>query len=114
MSGTEIAVICVIGAVVLAGLLSQVLRGRAAGNCKGCGRQLAPSARWCPDCGTPLGRSVPCRSCGKQISFWGRRCHHCGAWGSAAYGPITFVIFGVLVLVMLGVFLLLAVFRSRP
>jgi hypothetical protein len=82
-------------------------------SCKKCGRQLAASARWCPDCGTPLGRTVRCRSCGNEIPVYGRGCHHCGARGAAAYGPITYLIFlgGVLIILLfVGLF---AYFSNR-
>jgi hypothetical protein len=69
--------------------------------CKKCGRELGSAARWCPDCGTPLGRSVRCRSCGNDISVYGKGCPHCGALGAAAYGPITYVVFFSILLVML-------------
>ncbi len=82
-------------------------------SCKKCGRELAPSARWCPDCGTPLGRTVRCRSCGNEISVYGRGCHHCGARGAAAYGPITHVIFAGIVLLILLVMGLVFYFSNR-
>ena len=82
-------------------------------SCKKCGRELTPSARWCPDCGTPLGRTVRCRSCGNEISVFGRGCHRCGARGAAAYGPITHVIFVGIVLLMFLVMGLVFYFSNR-
>src|SRR5438105_4573957 len=82
-------------------------------SCKKCGRELASSARWCPDCGTPLGRTVRCRSCGNEISIFGKGCHHCGALGAAAYGPITYVIFFGILLVMLLIVGLFWFFSNR-
>jgi hypothetical protein len=78
--------------------------------CKKCGRELATSARWCPDCGTPLGGTVRCRSCGNEISIHGRGCRHCGARGAAAYGPRSYVIFFGIGLVILLIFGLIMFF----
>lgn len=87
--------------------------------CKKCGRKLATTAQWCPDCGTPLGRTVRCRSCGNEIpggwNLGGQfACHHCGATGPAAYGYFGLWIFlgGVLVLIL--IFGLFYYFGYRP
>jgi double zinc ribbon protein len=85
----------------------------AAVSCKKCGRELASSARWCPDCGTPLGKTVRCRSCGKEISVFGKGCHHCGARGAAAYGPISYAIFVGFILVALLIVGLVYSFNNR-
>ncbi len=55
--------------------------------CTACGRELGPGARWCPDCGTPRGRTVRCHSCGNEFPRNLGKCHRCGATGAAAYGP---------------------------
>jgi hypothetical protein len=85
----------------------------AVNSCKQCGREVASSARWCPDCGTPLGKTVRCRSCGNEISIWSKACHRCGAAGAAAFGPITYVMFIGGVLILLSIFGVVAYFFHK-
>lgn len=72
-------------------------------HCSKCGREMGAGARWCPDCGTPRGRTVRCRACGHEFPSNLGQCHRCGAVGAAAYGPKYTVALwvGVLVLVLI-------------
>jgi hypothetical protein len=71
--------------------------------CKTCGREVAAGARWCPDCGTPQGRTARCRSCGNEFPYNLGKCHRCGAVGAAAYGPkyTVSLMLGVLVIILI-------------
>ena len=84
--------------------------------CKRCGRELTAAVKWCPDCGTPVGQTVPCRACGKEIARWqwGRGCHHCGAGSLAAYGPIVILPPFLFLLVGLVIMALIWYFEIRP
>ena len=74
-------------------------------NCLKCGRELGAGSRWCPDCGTPRGRTVRCHSCGNEFPRSLGKCHRCGAVGAAAYGPRYTVSIAVGVLVIFLIFL---------
>ena len=73
--------------------------------CQKCGQEIGAGARWCPNCGTPRGRTVRCHSCGNQFPSNLGECHRCGAVGAAAYGRkhTDSVIVGVLVIVLIFV-----------
>jgi adenylate cyclase len=46
-------------------------------NCRSCGTDLAPGARFCASCGTPVTGSV-CRECGADLAAGARFCASCG------------------------------------
>jgi class 3 adenylate cyclase len=46
-------------------------------NCRSCGADLEPGARFCPSCGTPVSASA-CRVCGAELAPGARFCASCG------------------------------------
>jgi class 3 adenylate cyclase/tetratricopeptide (TPR) repeat protein len=44
--------------------------------CSSCGAQVDPAARFCPSCGSPLGRTCP--ACGASVADDARFCSSCG------------------------------------
>src|SRR5512143_1575556 len=44
--------------------------------CSSCGAEVDPAARFCPSCGSPLGRTCP--SCGASVADDARFCASCG------------------------------------
>jgi hypothetical protein len=73
--------------------------------CRKCGREVGVGARWCPDCGSALGRTVRCHSCGNQFPSSLGKCPRCGAVGAAAYGRkyTLALVVGILVLILVFV-----------
>jgi RNA polymerase subunit RPABC4/transcription elongation factor Spt4 len=56
------------------------IRAEAEGapTCSGCGAGVEPGARFCPSCGTPLGRPRACANCGSELPAGSRFCAACG------------------------------------
>ncbi len=52
--------------------------GRTAAACGACGAEASPGARFCPDCGKPLGAPAACAKCGTDLSAGSRYCAACG------------------------------------
>lgn len=46
--------------------------------CAGCGAGVEPGARFCPSCGTPVGRPRSCTNCGSELPVGSRFCAACG------------------------------------
>ena len=47
--------------------------------CQGCGKQLEPEQKFCPDCGKPTAtEKAKCRRCGKELDAGQKFCPHCG------------------------------------
>jgi membrane protease subunit (stomatin/prohibitin family) len=49
----------------------------SAGKCAKCGGDLVPNARFCPNCGAPVGPAV-CAKCGKELPVGAKFCPECG------------------------------------
>jgi ribosomal protein L32 len=50
-------------------------------NCRECGEELTPNARFCASCGQPAGMTVPettCSECGEELAPNARFCASCG------------------------------------
>lgn len=56
------------------------IRGEASSTaaCSGCGAGVEPGARFCPSCGTPVGRPRACANCGSDLPAGSRFCAACG------------------------------------
>ena len=50
----------------------------AAAACARCGTALAPGARFCASCGTPVPQVSACAGCGTQLAAGARFCATCG------------------------------------
>ncbi len=46
--------------------------------CGSCGTALAPGARFCASCGTPVAQVSVCAGCGTQLAVGARFCASCG------------------------------------
>lgn len=47
--------------------------------CPGCGTQIAPGVKFCPECGRPVQTAAKCIKCGATLSAGGKFCPECGA-----------------------------------
>lgn len=52
--------------------------GRTATSCGACGAHAGPGARFCPECGKPLGGPAACPKCGTDLPSGSRFCAACG------------------------------------
>lgn len=52
--------------------------GDGAAACAGCGAGVEPGTRFCPSCGTPVGRPRACANCGSDLPAGSRFCGACG------------------------------------
>jgi len=50
----------------------------AAVKCAQCGAELKPSAKFCPECGTPVPRERHCANCGAKLAPAAKFCPECG------------------------------------
>ena len=64
----------------LARAVGEGLRARteAEVHCPHCGEGNDPDARFCDECGAPLGRGIACSSCGHANEAAARFCNQCG------------------------------------
>lgn len=46
--------------------------------CTSCGNPLAPGAKFCPECGTPVPQAKACSNCGNEIAPGAKFCPNCG------------------------------------
>lgn len=52
--------------------------GRVDAECRACGAQAGPGARFCPECGASLGAPATCVKCGTDLPAGSRFCAACG------------------------------------
>ncbi|MFP4364223.1 MAG: zinc ribbon domain-containing protein [Spirochaetia bacterium] len=57
----------------------QKTRSSIPGGCPVCGHQNPAEAKFCEECGTPLG-GTPCPNCGETVPQGGDICEACGQW----------------------------------
>jgi hypothetical protein len=48
------------------------------GACSSCGGALAPGAKFCANCGTPVPQKAFCTGCGKELAAGAKFCANCG------------------------------------
>jgi uncharacterized membrane protein YvbJ len=66
---------------MMPGMLSQAMAAGPMLACPKCGTQNQQTARFCSNCGGPVGAvaAVPCPRCGKPVSAGSKFCNECGA-----------------------------------